>query len=46
MKVEQRQALDTLTKARLLEVAELFELAASARLKKDELIDLPSRRSS
>ncbi len=48
MKVDQRQALDTLTKARLLEVAELFELEAPARLRKDEFVEFlaRSRRAS
>ncbi len=48
MKADQRQALATLTKARLRELAEAFDLDAPAALLKHEVVDLlaRSRRAS
>lgn len=48
MKVDQRQALATLSKARLCDLADFFDLASSPTLLKGELIDLlaRSRRAS
>jgi hypothetical protein len=48
MKADQRQALTTLTKARLRELAEAFDLDAPAGLRKAEVVELlaRSRRAS
>src|SRR5687768_10209291 len=42
-KVDQREALEVLTRARLIELAQGFELEVTTRSSKDELIDVLAR---